>query len=180
MTRLLFADRVVALHEALADIPHAFGGALALAYYAEPRTTVDIDLNLFVPPDRLDEVAGPLRALGVTIDEEAAALVVRDGQARVWWDETPVDLFFAYDAFHDTAARARRTVPFADGEIPILAPEHLMACKAIFNRAKDWTDIDAMRSLAQAIDTAEVLRWVARIAGDEDPRYERLAALLTT
>ena len=30
------------------------------------------------------------------------------------------------------------------------------------------------------IDTAEVLRWVARIAGDEDPRYERLATLLTT
>ena len=84
-----------------------------------------------------------------------------------------LDLFFAYDAFHDAAAKARRTVPFADVEIPILAPEHLMACKAVFNRGKDWVDIDAMRTLGQAVDTAEVLRWVARIAGDEDPRYER-------
>ena len=109
----------------------------------------------------------------------AAALVARDGQARVWWDATPVDLFFAYDAFHDAAARRRRTVPFADTEIPILAPEHLVVCKVVFNRAKDWVDIDAMRA-RHRLDTAEVLRWVARIAGDEDPRYERIAALLTT
>ena len=91
-----------------------------------------------------------------------------------------MDLFFAYDPFHEAAARHRRTVPFADGEIPILAPEHLVVCKAVFNRAKDWVDIDAMRELGYGLDTAEVLRWVARIAGDEDPRYERLAALLTT
>jgi hypothetical protein len=29
-----------------------------------------------------------------------------------------------------------------------------------------------------AVDVAEVLRWVGRIAGDEDPRYERVAAVL--
>jgi hypothetical protein len=174
------AERVVALDGALAAVPHAFGGAIALAYYAEPRATIDIDLNVFVPAERFEEVAGPLRALGVSIDDATAGLVARDGQARVWWDDTPVDLFFAYDAFHDAAAKARRTVPFADVKIPILAPEHLMACKAVFNRGKDWVDIDAMRTLSRAVDTAEVLRWVARIAGDEDPRYERLATLLTT
>jgi hypothetical protein len=174
------ADKVVALHDALAAIPHAFGGALALAYYAEPRATIDIDLNVFVDAQHVDEVARPLRELGVAIDDAAADLIRRDGQARVWWDQTPVDLFFAYDRFHDAAARARRTVPFATGEIQILAPEHLMVCKAVFNRPKDWVDIDAMRELGQGVDTAEVLRWVGRIAGDEDPRYERIAALLTT
>jgi hypothetical protein len=174
------AQRVVALDAALVDVPHAFGGALALAYYAEPRATIDIDVNVFVPAERFEDVAAPLRAVGVTVDDAAAALVARDGQARVWWDATPVDLFFAYDTFHEAAARHRRTVPFADGEIPILAPEHLVVCKAVFNRAKDWVDIDAMRELGYGVDTAEVLRWVARIVGDEDARYERLAALLTT
>jgi hypothetical protein len=42
-------EKVVAIDRALDDVPHAFGGALALAYYAEPRATVDIDLNVFVP-----------------------------------------------------------------------------------------------------------------------------------
>ena len=180
MTNLTLAARVLALDEALAPIPHAFGGALALGYYAEPRTTIDIDINLFVPERRYEEVAEPLHALGVAMTDEAAALVARDGQARVWWDDTPVDLFFAYDLFHDAAGKARRMVPFANGEIPILSAEHLVVCKVVFNRAKDWIDIDAVRALGTNLDTAEVLRWVARIAGDEDPRYERIATLLTT
>ena len=180
MTALSLAERIIAIHAALATVPHAFGGALALAYYAEPRATIDIDLNVFLPVERYDDVAAPLRTLGVNMDDEAAALVARDGQARVWWDETPVDLFFAYDAFHDAAARALRRVPFADGEIPILSPEHLVVCKAVFNRSKDWVDIDAMLHLGRGLDAAEVLRWVGRIAGDEDPRYTRIATLLTS
>ena len=55
-----------------------------------------------------------------------------------------------------------------------------MVCKAVFDRPKDWVDVDAMLADdIDALDAAEVLRWVARIAGDEDRRYERIAALLT-
>ncbi|MEO7428380.1 MAG: nucleotidyl transferase AbiEii/AbiGii toxin family protein [Acidimicrobiales bacterium] len=174
------AQRVELIHLALADVPHAFGGALALAYYAEPRATIDIDLNVFIPSSRFDEVAVPLRALGADVDEPSVKpLALRDGQVRVMWDSTPIDLFFAYDAFHDAAGAARRVVPFADGQIPILAPEHLVVCKVAFNRPKDWVDIDAMLELGDDLDAAEVLRWVGRIAGDDDGRFARIVALLT-
>ncbi|MEA3019495.1 MAG: hypothetical protein QOI47_1019 [Actinomycetota bacterium] len=178
MKRPSLAQRIVELDRALAAIPHAFGGALALAYYAEPRATIDIDLNVFIPVERFPEVASPLVDLGASVDDDIGDLVRRDGQARVMWDETPIDLFFAYDAFHDAAAAARRTVPFADGSIPILAAEHLIVCKAVFNRAKDWVDIDAMLAAEPPLDVAEVMRWVARIAGDRDSRFERIAAVL--
>jgi hypothetical protein len=49
----------------------------------------------------------------------------------------------------------------------------------VFNRARDWVDIDAMLASDVQLDVAEVLRWVGRIAGDADPRYERVAALVT-
>jgi hypothetical protein len=174
------AERILALDHALESVPHAFGGALALAYYAEPRATIDIDINLFIAPDRYPEVADALRALGVDVDRpDVPETVARDGQVRVMWDDTPVDLFFAYDAFHDAAARATRTVPFGDAMIPILASTHLVVCKAVFDRPKDWIDVDAMLERDAPIDTAEVLRWVGRIAGDTDPRYDRVAALLT-
>jgi len=166
----------VALHDALGEVPHAFGGAIALAYYAEPRATIDIDLNLFVPADRAGKVAARLATLGVTGSVELAE---RDGQARLAWDDTPVDLFFSYDRFHATAAKALRVVPFAETTIPILAAEHLVVCKVIFDRPKDWVDIDAMRADATNLDSAEILRWVARICGDTDPRYNRIAAVLT-
>jgi len=70
-------------------------------------------------------------------------------------------------------------VPFGEGTIPILSAEHLVVCKVIFNRPRDWVDVEAMVEAQSEVDPAEVLRWVARIAGDEDPRYNRIAALLT-
>lgn len=179
MSALTLAERVLAIEGALTGIPHAFGGALALAYYAEPRATIDIDLNLFVPVIRFSDVAGPLVALGAAADDPSiTALVERDGQVRVMWDTIPIDLFFSYDAFHEAAGAARHSVPFGDGSIPILASSHLIVCKVIFNRPRDWVDIDAMLAAGADIDVAEVLRWVARIAGDEDPRYNRIVAVL--
>jgi len=180
MSTLTLAERVLAVDHALSDIPHAFGGALALAYYAEPRATVDIDVNVFVPADRFTEVALPLAQLGVGIDDpKIAALVQRDGQVRVMWDATPIDLFFSYDPFHDAAGAALHDVPFGDSTIPILAADHLIVCKAIFNRPKDWVDVEAMVAGGVDVNVAEVLRWVARIAGDEDPRFNRITAVLT-
>jgi hypothetical protein len=174
------AGKVVAIHEAMGPIGHAFGGALALAYYAEPRATIDIDLNVFVAPTRFAEVVPALERAEVVVDaSKVAPLIERDGQVRLDWDGTPLDLFFSYDPFHDAAARARREVPFADTTIPILSAEHLTVCKVVFDRPKDWVDIDAMVSLGASIDIAEVLRWVARIVGDEDPRYSRVAAVLS-
>ena len=35
-------------------------------------------------------------------------------------------------------------MPFADDTVPILAPEHLAVCKAMFDRPKDWMDIEQM------------------------------------
>jgi len=180
MSTLTLAQRVLAIEGALGEVPHAFGGALALAYYAEPRATIDIDLNLFVPAERFTDVADPLQRLGAASDDPSvAALVRRDGQARVMWDSTPIDLFFAYDPFHDAAKAARKIVPFGAHTIPILSAEHLMVCKVVFNRPKDWVDIDSMLGAEPDLCVPEVLRWVGRLAGDEDPRYNRIAFVLT-
>lgn len=174
------ADRVLLIDATLTEVPHAFGGALALAYYAEPRSTIDIDLNLFVPSTEFSDVAGLLVAIGARADDaDVEARARRDGQVRVWWDTTPIDLFFAYDAFHRAAAAAVHRVPFGDRDIPVLAVEHLITCKVVFDRPKDWVDIDAIVADGTAVRVAEVLRWVGRVLGDDDPRYDRIAAVLS-
>lgn len=177
--RLTLPEKIVALHVALGDLPHAFGGAIALAYYAEPRGTVDIDLNVFVPELEAARAVAPLEAAGVTVRDGDLRRAQRDGQARLFWDTTPVDLFLSYDAFHDSAERAARLVPFADTTIPVLAPEHLVVCKVVFDRARDWVDIDAMLDAGTTIDGAETIRWVQRIVGDADPRFEHIVRVLT-
>jgi hypothetical protein len=172
-------EKVVLLADAFrkSELPHAFGGALALAYYAEPRATVDVDINVFVEPNAVDEVAAVLVPLGVEAPASARKLIRRDGQARLRWDSTPVDLFFATDEFHFNARRRTRVVPFGDILIPILAAEDLMVCKAVFDRRKDWIDIEQMLLLTSgALDVDDVRRWVVAIVGADDGRVERLDA----
>jgi hypothetical protein len=171
--------KVVAIHRALADskIPHAIGGALALVYYAEPRTTVDVDVNVFAPVGDWPRVRDALRPIGVEVDIHEAALE-RDGQVRLWWGRNPVDLFFSYDPFHDEMERSTRRVPFTGTRIPILAPEHLAICKAIFNRPKDWLDIEAMLVVTEPLDIAAIESWLTRMVGPKDERLVKLGEIL--
>ena len=123
-----------------------------------------------VRPARTSGDRRPVGQLGVAVDEPSVADAVRrDGEVRAMWDATPLDLFFSYDAFHDAAGAARQPVPFGDETISILAAEHLAVCKAIFDRPKDWVDIDAMLAAGSEIDAAEVLRWVARSPATRAP-----------
>ena len=175
MAELGLAEKVVRLNEALdaADIPHAFGGALALAYYAEPRATIDIDVNLFVDPQRYREVLDVLVPLGVD-RAPAESTVLRDGQGRLWWGRNPVDLFFAYHGLHDAMRERARVVPFGDDEIPILAPEHLLTAKVLFNRKRDWLDIEQMLVTVPGLDMTEAWRWLNEFLPADDERLAHL------
>ena len=172
-------DKVIAVHEGLraGKIPHALGGALALAYYGEPRATIDMDINVFVPTKRWRKVTDALAAVGVDTGRLDPVALERDGQCRLWWGDNPVDLFFAYDAIHEEMRKEIRRVPFADTTVPILAPEHLAVCKAIFDRPKDWIDIEQMLIATDAVDVAVIERWLRRMVGAKDPRLQRLQKL---
>lgn len=178
MTGLALPEKVAAIHDSLteAKIAHAFGGALALASYAEPRATIDVDINIFLDATRHVEVLGVLSELGVTGDIPLAQ-VERDGQCRLAWGANPVDLFYAYHELHAAMRRGARRAQIGGRQVPILAPEHLLTCKVIFNRPKDWLDIEQILVGALDTDRAEVTGWLAQIVGADDPRAERFAEL---
>jgi hypothetical protein len=168
-------DKVTAIHHALsmAKVPHAIGGALALAYYAEPRATIDVDINVFVHTDGWPAIRDALAPLGVDVEVDEKELD-RDGQVRIWWDRNPIDLFFSYDPFHDEMRRSARKVPFNGVTIPILGPEHLAVCKAMFDRPKDWLDIEQMIVATSPLDLEEIKGWLEQMVGEGDPRLSKL------
>ena len=175
------ASRIVRLHEMLSSlgVPHQFGGALALAWYRNPRATTDIDVNLTLPPEAAAPVLGAIETLGVTVTDVDRDLILRDGQARLDWDGSYLDVFFATLQFHHDMAVRARLVRFGPVDIPILAPEHLIVCKAVFDRPKDWLDIEEMVQWGTAIDSVVTLDWVAALLGDDCPQYARLAIVLS-
>lgn len=169
------AERLVELHRALdrARLPHAFGGAIALAYCTlDPRGTSDIDVNVFVPvarhPDVLEALPG-----GVEHSDEDREKLARDGQVRLWWEGTPIDLFLDYAPIHRDAALNRRAVAFEGTEIPVLGPIELAVFKAMFDRTKDWADIEAMIA-AGTLDVDAVRDALREMLGPQDPRLDRL------
>jgi hypothetical protein len=180
---MLLDEKVARLARALdgADVPHAFGGAIALAYYATPRGTRDVDINVFLPASAFDLVLEGLLPLGV--DPPTPTLrrtLERNEQVRLAWDGTPLDLFFSYTELHESCMERRRRVPFGAGRIVILSAEDLATFKVLFARDKDWRDLHEML-LAQAsdFDAAYTIGWLERIVTPDDERLARFRALVT-
>ena len=175
MTTLI--DRIVAVCESLdrAGIPWAFGGALALAYATnEPRGTRDIDVNVFVASTEAPAVFAAMPAGVAFTDADVADAGTRD-QVRLWWDTTPIDVFFAADPFHFDVAGRCRSVPFEGHRIKVLSAEDLAVFKALFDRTKDWADIEAMIE-SNAVDLQLVAERLSGLLGD-DPRVARVRTL---
>ena len=172
------ADLLFAVHDALerAKIPHAIGGAIALAYCTlDPRGTRDLDVNVFVGPERAREVLAVLPS-EVEVNGLRLEKLERDGQVRLRSGTTPLDLFLSVLPFHDHVEAHVRQVPFEGRTIPVLDCTALVVFKAMFDRTQDWADIEAMAE-ARSFDVDEALRWLAEMVGSESPEYQRVAAL---
>jgi hypothetical protein len=174
------AAKIAAVHEMLDSIrvPHQFGGAVALAWYRSPRATVDVDLNITIAPQDAEPILGALAHLGVTVSRANRTAIRRDGQARLDWDGSYLDLFFATLGLHREMAERARLVKFGPVEMPILSPEHLIVCKVVFGRPKDWVDIEEMIAWGTQIDQVEVVRWVDEILGADSEQHARLVEML--
>ncbi len=165
---------LLAVHEALdrAGIPHAVGGAIALAYCTlDPRGTRDLDFNVFVGPERAREVFAALPE-GIEVSGDRLERLERDGQVRLKSGITPVDLFLSVLPFHEHVADHVRQVPFEGRTIPVLSCTALVVFKAMFDRTQDWADIEAMVE-ARSFDADEASYWIREMLGD-DRRVERL------
>lgn len=171
-------EKLFVIHDALgeAGLAHAFGGAIALAYCTdEPRGTRDLDVNIFTAAANAERVFAALPE-EIDVTPENLANVLRDGQDRLMWDGTPIDIFLNNVPFHETVAEGVVWVPLAGREVPVLDCASLVVFKALFNRTKDWADIEAVaaRSPAQVEAAAAA---VAELMGDGDPACERLAEI---
>jgi hypothetical protein len=171
-------EKMHAIHGALDDagLAHAFGGALALAWCTQrARGTIDIDLNVFVGTE---QTAVVLEALpdGIAWSDDDAARIERDGQQRLWWDRTAVDLFLNTTDFHERAGARARWEAFDGESLPFLACSDLAVFKAYSDRTKDWADLEEMQA-AGTLDLDLVTGALVRHVGADDERVARLRML---
>jgi hypothetical protein len=172
-------DKLFGVHDALAaaSLPHAFGGAIALAYCVEePRGTRDLDVNIFCDTADAAAVLGALPGEIEVTDADVAA-VERDGQKRLFWDGVPVDVFLNNLPLHEAVADAVVWVELEGRQVPVLDCASLAVFKSLFNRTKDWADLEAIAAAAPG-DIEAAAQTLAELVGEDDPSYGRLAALV--
>ncbi len=174
-------DEIVVIHQVLsaAAIPHAFGGAIALAYWGTPRYTHDVDINIALTAAEYAPVLDALaRAFPLSNREKAEREVRTTAQTRLRWGTLPVDLFFANTPFHEAMATRIREVDYTGTTIPVLSAEDLIICKALFNRPKDWFDIENIVKVQAYLDVGHLHYWLQDFAEPEEERLLRLDRLL--
>lgn len=170
-------EKVIALADALdrSGTSFAFGGALALAYATKsPRGTRDIDVNVFVSPGDARPVLDVFPPEVVWSEDDLGRLH-RDDQVRLWWDDTPVDLFFNAGSFHVEVERRVARMPFRDRRIPVLSPDDLAVFKVLFDRGQDWIDLQRMLE-SGSMNRGRVIRQLEELLGG-DNRIDRLREL---
>jgi hypothetical protein len=179
-----FVGLIVAVHHHLdgAGVSHAFGGALALGYVATPRGTVDIDVNVFVPPAGMDRVAAALAPLGYPPPPDMHDQVPISGIRFAHVTEPfPLDAFPSLDERYAEIERRREHHPFGrTGDVlPFLSAEDLCVFKLSFGRPQDWVDLRAIAGARPALDIEYVERQLVGLRGATMyPRVARLRAFL--
>jgi hypothetical protein len=168
-------EKLLAIHDALQEqsLPHAFGGAIALAYCVEePRGTRDLDVNIFCDAADAAKVLAALPK-GVRVTQKDIEAVERDGQTRLEWDGVPIDVFLNNLPLHEAVAATVVWVPLEGQQIPVLDCASLVLFKSFFDRTKDWGDIEAV-ALATPEDIEAAAETLADLVGEDDPAFKRL------
>lgn len=171
-------EKLLAIHEALKarGLPHAFGGAIALAYCVEePRGTRDLDVNIFVDAADAAKVLASLPG-GVEVSDRDIEEVREKGQARLFWDGVPVDVFLNNLPLHTEVANGVLWVPLEGRQIPVLDCASLVVFKSFFDRTRDWGDIEEV-AVATPEDVEAATKTLAALVGVDDPGYKRLAKI---
>ena len=176
-------DAVAALIDALepSGIAYALGGAVAYSAWAEPRATRDVDLNLWLPPERLNEGFAVLERVGVSLEREQARTTVNErGMFLGRLGEYRVDVFVPSVPFYDEALRRRVRTRVANRDTWVLSAETLVVFKMLFYRPKDLADVGRLLKIQQGrLDLAFVRRWLVEMLGSEDERIETWGRLVT-
>lgn len=181
---MTFVAFVVELHRTLrkAGIAHAFGGALALAQVAEPRGTVDVDVNVFSPLEDIDAILGALAEINLHPEEAREQWVPIAGiRLRSEQRPYPVDLFPSLDdGYAEIEARIVQH-PFGPDRIrlPFLSAEDLAVFKLSFGRDKDWVDLRSIAASRPDLDADYMERQLIGLRGSSmHPRMSRFRRLL--
>lgn len=172
-----FADSVEKAMTLMAEafdrhhVPHALIGGMAIAYRANPRATVDIDLIVAADALTIGIVVAELVASGFRPDvRQILQDWSQDQLAVLWFGPVRIDwLKPALPVYQHVVDSAEPLLAFGK-PLSVASVEGLILCKLLADRAQDQADIIALvRTHPGEIDMESIEREWAAI-GEPDAR----------
>lgn len=154
---------------------YALGGAIALGFWAEPRGTLDVDVTLFLDPERPSECIHLLQDIDCEVMvSEALATLKEHGFCRAQYRGLRLDIFLPIVPFYEEAREKRARVKLEGQEIYVWSAEVLSVFKMMFFREKDLTDLRRILHVqAERLDRGWVRERLQLMYGKRDPRLSR-------
>lgn len=158
-----------------AKCEYAIGGAIALGFWARPRSTMDVDVTLFLPANEVSGCVHLLESIGCQLQTEAAKRSLTEhGYCQVEFGGGRIDVFLPLIPFYAEARTRRRAAEFDDQRVMIWDAETLCVFKMMFFRLKDLADVEEiLRIQGDKLDRSWVRKQIASIYGARDPRLSR-------
>jgi hypothetical protein len=160
---------------------YALGGAIALAYWAQPRGTLDVDLTLFLSPQKPAEVVWLLGEIGCNVVASDAIASIREhGFCRAEYHSVRVDVFLPIIPFYEHAKARRRAVHLGAQQLFVWDAETLAVFKMMFFRPQDLVDISQILKVqAGTFDRSWVRERLVEIYGPNDTRIGKWDDLIS-
>jgi predicted nucleotidyltransferase len=168
MTKLEAALAEVARELGALGIPYALIGGLAVSLWGEPRATLDIDITVWVPPDRTKAVVEALceRFASVSIDpvgfvRGTHVLPVMTSQG------VRADIVFATLPAEKELIERAHAKDVAGTSVRVASVEDLILMKLISERERDTDDARRLlRRFGKSLDRAYLQPRAAALAED--------------
>lgn len=164
-----------------AGCEYALGGAIALGYWAEPRGTLDVDVTLFLPPDKPTSCVRLLQSIDCNVDADRAVQSLSEhNYCQAQFGGCRIDVFLPAVPFYELARHRRKKVLLGKQTITIWDAETLCVFKLMFFRRKDIADLEQiLRAQREQLDREWVSQQITAIFGVRDPRVAQWNELLT-
>jgi len=173
------AAEIIGVQFDAVGIPYAIGGAIAYGFWGIPRTTLDVDMNLFVEPSELPGAFDVLEKIGFHFDRQISMKkAINDGMFQAIWGKPPrsflkLDVFTPSIEFSMEAKRTRVKKPIGDSEVWVLSAEAICIFKLLFFRTKDCADIEAILQVqGEQLNCEYVRLQITGMMGEDSDRVQ--------
>jgi hypothetical protein len=159
---------------------YALGGAIALGFWTAPRGTLDVDVTLFLPPEKPSQCVRVLQQIGCEVTAaDALESLTKHGFCQVALLGRRIDVFLPLLPFYEEARRRRKQVVLSDQPVMIWDAESLCVFKMMFFRRKDIADVEQiLRAQEKELDRNWILERLEELYSVRDSRISQWQELV--